>query len=128
MKKLDNRGWGLGMFIGFIVIFIIAILIVAYLVNNVEKGLSPKRGENLSYSEYEHYHKFEKVVSSAASDYALKNTRFDYINIEDLEISDEIKDKCLGYVLYNYSDNEYDAYLRCENYETEGFSYDRAKY
>lgn len=126
MNKLDNKGWGFTMFIVFLCILLSAILMVVYVVNNFETGLSPRRGDNLTYSQYETYRRYEKVVSKAASNYA-KNEMLEYINIEDLELSDTIKYECIGYVLLNDDSDAYTSYLRCGNYESSGFSYDNIR-
>lgn len=126
MKKLDNKGWGFTMFIVFLCILLLAILMVVYVVNNFETGLSSKRGDNLTYSQYETYRRYEKVVSKEASNYA-KNTVLEYINIQDLELSDIIKSECIGYAILNDDSDTYTSYLRCGNYETSGFSYDNVR-
>lgn len=42
-KMADNGGWSLTMFLVFLFILLLAILMIAFMVNNVETGLSSKR-------------------------------------------------------------------------------------
>ena len=41
-KMADNGGWSLTMFLVFLFILLLAILMIAFMVNNVETGLSSK--------------------------------------------------------------------------------------
>ena len=40
----------------------------------------------------------------------------DYLSLKDLTVDDDI---CEGYVMMD--ENDYDAYITCEHYETEGY-------
>ena len=61
MRKIDNSGWGLIMFILFMAIFFVSIITVIYMINNFNEGLSPRRSEGVSYSQYETYKRYEKI-------------------------------------------------------------------
>ncbi len=123
MMKLDNKGWGFAMFIAFIFVFLLAILMIAYMVNHFETGLSSERDDNITYTQHEIYRKYEKLVKKAAES-AFSNHTEEYININDLDISNAIKSECVGYVLLDSSSLEYTAYLKCGNYQTANFSPD----
>ena len=45
MKKLNNNGWGLGAFIGFLLLFCIAIIIVVIQADNIEIGSQNDKNE-----------------------------------------------------------------------------------
>lgn len=122
MKKLDNKGWGFFMFLAFIIVFMLALLMIVYMVNEFEGGLSSKRGKDVTYSQYERYKNYEKKVKKAAESYAKINGYFDIINIGDLEIGNSIKSECHGYAQLDSTGKSYIPYLKCGNYESEGFS------
>lgn len=122
MKKLDNHGWGFIMFLSFLFIFMIALLMVVYVVNELELGFSSDRPKDVTYSQYENYKSYEKKIKSAALVYAKTNGYVDYINIGVLKIDNKIKSACDGYALLDSSGNSYTAYIKCGNYESSGYS------
>lgn len=119
MKKLDNGGWGFIMFIIFIFLFLLAILTVAYTVNDFERGLSDSKSDSL-VSKYETYRKYENIIERTANKYSQEFP--ECININDLNINTAIKNECTGYASINIDKESYSAYLKCGNYETVGFS------
>lgn len=120
-KMADNGGWSLTMFLVFLFILLLAILMIAFMVNNVETGLSSKRPKGVSYSEYETYKKYEQLVAEASLEYASLNGNKSRIDINDLEITKQVKEACSGFSLYNSSSSNYNSYLKCGNYKTEGY-------
>lgn len=120
-KMADNTGWSLTMFLVFLFILLLAILMIAFMVNNVETGLSSKRPKGVSYSEYETYKKYEQLVAEASLEYASLNGNKSRIDINDLEITKQVKESCSGFSVYNSSSSNYNSYLKCGNYKTEGY-------
>lgn len=120
-KMADNGGWSLTMFLVFLFILLLAILMIAFMVNNVETGLSLKRPKGVSYSEYETYKKYEQLVAEASLEYASLNGNKSRIDINDLEITKQVKEACSGFSVYNSSSSNYNTYLKCGNYKTEGY-------
>lgn len=120
-KMADNGGWSLTMFLVFLFILLLAILMIAFMVNNVETGLSSKRPKGVSYSEYETYKKYEQLVAEASLEYASLNGNKSRIDINDLEITKQVKESCSGFSVYNSSSSNYNSYLKCGNYKTEGY-------
>lgn len=120
-KMADNTGWSLTMFLVFLFILLLAILMIAFMVNNVETGLSSKRPKGVSYSEYETYKKYEQLVAEASLEYASLNGNKSRIDINDLEITKQVKESCSGFSVYNSSSSSYNSYLKCGNYKTEGY-------
>lgn len=120
-KMADNGGWSLTMFLVFLFILLLAILMIAFMVNNVETGLSSKRPKGVSYSEYETYKKYEQLVAEASLEYASLNGNKSRIDINDLEITKQVKEACSGFSVYNNTSSNYNSYLKCGNYKTEGY-------
>lgn len=120
-KMTDNGGWSLTMFLAFLFILLLAILMIAFMVNNVETGLSSKRPNGVSYSEYETYKKYERLVEEASLEYASLNGNKNRIDINDLEISNQVKEICSGFSVYNNLSSSYNSYLKCGGYKTDGY-------
>ena len=120
-KMADNGGWSLTMFLVFLFILLLAILMIAFMVNNVETGLSSKRPKGVAYTEYETYQKYEQLVAEASLEYASLNGNKSRIDINDLEITKQVKEACSGFSVYNSSSSNYNTYLKCGNYKTEGY-------
>ena len=126
--KLNNRGWGLQAMMVCILILMIALVIVAVIVEkNFKNLINPINNE--SYASLE-----EKVVDAAKIFH--KNN---YQNLDDDEVIsikalkrndllDDIKDikdnkSCSGYVVIRKDDKlNYKAYIKCSNYTTKGYS------
>lgn len=121
MNKLDNRGWGFVMFIFFLGILAIALLMVVSMVNDFGAGFSSRRGKDVTYGQYQRYKRYEREVVSAAYSYSATHGNIDSINISLLNIDNDIKSECVGYVQYESVSNGYVAYLRCGNYRSEGY-------
>lgn len=137
--KLNNRGWGLQAMLLCVLVLMIALVIVAVLVNQLGKTLgiqtkpnNPTQTETkVTYTDLENraiegakkYHdKYysdmldrEKITVTLKT---LKNQKMldDVLDIKDKEI-------CTGYVLFTLQDKEvtYQAYLKCSNYTTKGY-------
>lgn len=148
MIKLNNRGWGLRVFILGLGIFAIALLIVVMLVHNKVQFLEPKHKWNEDlYNEYnktpekenESYSTLENKVVAAARKYANDKYNVDFednttitVTVKKLQkekLLDSVKDlkntnkKCSGYVtFYKKSNNFYfSPYINCKNYKTKGY-------
>lgn len=128
MRKLDNKGFGIGTFVVFIAIFFIAILMIAYLVNYYGIGVEEMNsgGSNTNVARYQ---KFEAEVRNAAISYMDAN----YSNVavgdvlivdmDRLNVDDEILKDCTGYVkIENNGYFTYHPYLKCGSYQTSGYS------
>lgn len=107
------------MFILFMAIFFVSIITVIYMINNFNEGLSPRRSEGVSYSQYETYKRYEKIIKKNVDNSSYAEDKIKVINIDNLDISNAIKTQCQGYALYDFS--SYNIYLKCGNYKTSGF-------
>lgn len=140
MFKLNNKGWGLGIMILFICVFFLAILIISAL--SAKYGLMSKTNPNANNSEpkqatinNQKYFQYEQAIGQISTEYVDKNyssiTKDDviYININKLNIQEEIKKECTGYVKVgiNNNINYYNPYIKCDNYQTEGYDERYAK-
>ena len=130
MYKLNNRGWGLGVFLVYMFVFILAIFIITVLIN--KNGLG-SNSENIMTTEEERtleYEKYEQIVRDSAIDYREEN--YPYISDEEefkinitlLDIPNEITRKCEGYVIIekNSEGYNYSPYLKCGSYNTPGYN------
>lgn len=119
MRKLDNQGWGFVMFLGFLAIFLFAILMIVYMVNDLSDNFNSNSHGNVVSDEIKMYKKYENIVKKAAMSSA--NGKYN-INIDDLNISDTIKKQCDGYALKDSSGTSYNAYIKCGSYESTGYN------
>ena len=129
MKKLDNKGWGLVVFLIFIFIFFFTILLISFLAN--KNGIGPQdTNNNYNNIDTKDYTQFETKVKISAMKYQemnypnIENGDIFYINISKLELSDEIKNSCTGYVKLGKVNGNYiyEPYLSCDNYTTSGYT------
>ena len=145
--KLNNRGWGLQAMLVGVLVLMIALVIIAILVqktfddimnpiNNNQSGFNHKVEEK---SEYKSYEEIENAIITAAKKYQSKY--YDDIldgekisvtlrNLQKEKLIGEINDikndeiVCSGYAIFINDENKviYDAYIKCdENYETIGY-------
>lgn len=129
MTKLDNKGWGLGVFLLYLSIFLAAIILVSYIANKNNLGSESTRVNN-DNQVFKRYRQYELEVESVARHYQVQNYptinegEDIYININRMNVDNEILDRCSGYV--KISNNEgtysYNPYLRCGTYRTNGYS------
>lgn len=140
--KLNKKGWGLGVFLVFIALFIICLLSVAIALrahglldenwNWIKPGQTTnKKDDKTDYSKLED----ELVIGTKKyiEEYYNNNLGLDTLNIKvkslvDKGFIDEPKDKdgsCSGYVsVYLNSSDEitFKPYLKCKKYETKGYT------
>lgn len=120
MFNLNNRGWGFVMFLGFMLMFMFAILMIVYMANEISGNFNSNKPGNVVSDDFKMYKKYENIVKKAAT--SMGNGRYN-INIDDLDISDSIKKQCDGYALFDSNTNSYVPYLKCGNYESDGYNY-----
>ena len=134
MFKLNNKGWGLGVMILFIGVFCLAILIIAVLsskyglMNNSTKNIYNSE-KKMTTTKKQKYLEYEQIIGQTCAEYVNKNykdaTETDniYININELNIKDQIKQECTGYVNVGKVNDipYYNPYIKCNNYQTEGY-------
>ena len=123
MIKLNQKGWGILPFLIFMSVFFVSILVVIYMINNFDNKVSPRQNEEISYTGYDTYKKYERIIKKSLD----KDFYSNVVNISELAISNAIKSQCLGYALYDDNKDDYDVYLKCNNYKTLGFSNDYLK-
>lgn len=146
--KLNNHGWGLGVFLGFVVIFVLCIVVVS--VNAYKLGLE-KDGPSIQFGE-------EEEKPSSTPDSSLSGTEKYQDLIKDAQLAAEayridyysqllegdsvfvpfstLKEKnylentdgCNGYVkiLHQGESYQYQTYLKCSDYESDGYVDDLA--
>ncbi len=138
--KLNEEGWGLGVFVICLSVFFVAIIVVALLTNKV--NLSARPGEdnnevepNEAISEAQKYSSYETAIKSSAQGYKnenypdIKDGDLFYVNIDSLSLGDEIKNDCDGYAkigMINGTDY-YEAYIKCSKYTTAGYDEEQLK-
>ena len=126
---MNNHGWGLQEMIILCCILVGFLLLVVVLVNQLYSGVEQmeyETNEKYGYS----YKEIEKNLENAAKKYFQKNKSSVMVTSEDLLLEDYItsskliplnkNEPCIGYV--NILENKnYEAYISCEDYETEGY-------
>lgn len=130
MKKLDNRGWGLGIFVIYVCIFFMAIVLVSYIADKNNLGADGDIQMTTDDKILLQYKEYESEVKNVALKYQKENypdmNRGDSfsVNINKLEISDRILHRCSGYVIFSNKEGIYSAnpYLKCGSYRTSGYS------
>lgn len=127
--KLNNKGWGLSVLLAFIGVFFVAIILISYLSNKYGYGPTNTSSTNPTNTLVEKYRGYETEVKEAAVKYQeehypnIDNGDQFYINISKLNIGSYIKSSCTGYVKYGKTNDlfYYDPYLKCGDYETNGY-------
>lgn len=132
--KLNNRGWGLQAMLLCVLALMIALVIVAVLVNQLGEvlGIAKKPIEsNITYVDLEnrvvegakkyhdtYYSNMQEKEKITVTLKTLKNKKM----IEDIL---DVKDNkpCTGYALFTLQNGKtsYHAYLKCSNYTTKGY-------
>lgn len=123
--KLNNRGWGLSAFIGFVLVFAVFLIIAS--INAYHVGLADKPGiifdsNNNSTINYSY---IEEKLEAAARSY--KNKEYpDYNESLIVKTSTLIEkqyvsniENCSGYVIIGETSER--AYISCGNYITSGY-------
>ena len=123
---LNNKGWGLGAFLGFSIIIIFFIIVAA--VNAYNAGLSRKPTGEIQFNNSEFsYSNLENTLLSAGKRYFTANNGTNYVSSSTLikenyinSLSDNNYNKCTGYVKKN--EDSYKSYIKCGNsYQTSGY-------
>ena len=130
MKKLDNRSWGLGIFIIYICIFFVAILLVSHIANKNNLGADSDIQMTTDDKVLQQYKEYESEVKTIAMQYQkenypdIKSGDSFSVNINKLDISDRILHRCTGYVIFSNDKGDYIStpYLKCGSYRTSGYS------
>ena len=116
--KLDNRGWGTKEMIFLSSILLLVLLFVAFSIYKLYHSV-----ENIPSQ----YAMMEKNLVNYAQDYCKSNGKKSVITVNELinsgyfDFFTDINDNpCDGYVLT--TSNEYNAYISCEYYRTNGYN------
>lgn len=135
--KLNNRGWGLQAMLLGILVLMIALIIVAVLVNQLGKTLGieskdpEEMGTVITYKDLENkaIEGAKKYQDKYYSDMQEKEkitvtvkTLKDHNMLDDIvDIND--KKECTGYVIFTLQNEtvEYYPYLRCSHHTTKGY-------
>lgn len=143
MKKLNNKGWGLGVFITFLGLFFLAILVVVVLSSSFKFGEdsnpnivvvppSENNSDNnsdITHNDGEKYANYEAEIKIAAEAYknekypSIENGDVFYVNINKLTLSKNVTNDCSGYAKIGkvHENDYYEAYIRCSLYTTPGY-------
>lgn len=134
MNKLNNNGWGLGVFIAFIGVFFVAIIMIVYVSNKYNVGIEKINVGNTSekvnttfeqkYEEYEKQIKEKSILYQESNYPNILNDEVFYTSINNLDLSEKILKECTGYVEFKKSDNiyYYSPYIDCGTYKTNNYN------
>ena len=125
----NNQGWGLREMLFFSGILLLAVIVVAILVNTLYNDLSSSLPNNASDKNASTYEQVEENLANAAKRYYRAHQEEagdlivsedlieeNYITVQKLTVNNDI---CDGYVLVE--DDVFTPYITCTNYETEGY-------
>lgn len=137
--KLNNKGWGLGVFLGFVAILLFFVVVVG--VNSYKLGVKTEKGFQFDSSvvDKNSSNNVKSDLESKVLKAAMNYKRNEYGNMTSgqtviVKISRLIdenylsgSENCSGYVEIRNrnSDISYSTYLKCPDYITDG--YDREK-
>ena len=140
--KLNNRGWGLFVFLAFVLVFVLFLLIAG--VNAYKLGLSKDNptiqfgnnnsntnednGEN-NISNREKYRNLEEKIIESATNYRKANLLDEdnvYVSFKTLIKNNYLSNSgdCSGYVKIHHtsgSDYRYTVYFKCPDYVSSGY-------
>lgn len=142
MIKLNNRGWGLQVMMIFVLILMIALVVIAVLVNQtfsdivgpVKDPIVNPGNDDVSYKDLEKkllnaVKKYQEIHYSDISslDGDMITVSLDKLKKEELigEIEDIKTSKpCSGYGTFGLKNEKlvHNAYLKCDNYKTSGYN------
>lgn len=131
--KLNNRGWGLSTFLGFLLLFIVFLFIAV--ISAYRAGLSdepgiikfPNSNSDINNGSILNYSNIEGRLESAARMYRddKYSNIIDSIVIKSSTLVNEKYinniDDCNGYVIV--TENSEKAYIKCKSYVTKGYDY-----
>lgn len=145
MLKLNNRGWGLSVMLASLTLLLGALLVVVimsnkfnYMLENTNSSGGYTSGSNTilddSISNNKNinnvdnnslYYNYEEIIKHNSTIYKENSypninegERF-YININNLDISSEIKNNCSGYVVITKDNSK--PFIKCGNYQSKGY-------
>ena len=129
MLGLNNKGWGLGVFLVFIGVFFVAIILVTYVANKNGMGSGTNYYFENNNTLLKKYKEYETIIKERAIVYQEQNYSFIddgdifYVNINKLDVSDTIKSDCDGYAKIGKENGIYiyEPYLKCGNYTSNGY-------
>jgi len=147
MKKLNQEGWGLSVFLAFIIIFFIAIILIA--IGSAKVGISGENngsiqstpsstGSNYTDTEIDQAKFYEEMIKSATSRYLLEKLKNQIGGEEMVLLSSTLSDAhyldpftvagntCSGYSVVRKTDSglEIVPYIECGGvYTTEGYRF-----
>ena len=126
---MNNHGWGLQEMIILCCILVGFLILVVVLVNQLYSGLEQMETTNNETYGYS-FEDIENNLKEASRKYYLKNKSLVMITSDDLLSENYITiskltplngtEPCIGYVKV-VDDKTFDAYISCEEYETEGY-------
>ena len=135
-RQLNNRGWGLGVFLGFIAILLFCLVVVGF--NAYKLGIKTEGGLQFDSSVIDNNssnntkNNIESRVISAAMNYKrneygnMSNGQTIIVKVSRLVEENYLSssDNCSGYVeIRNINgDISYNAYLKCPDYVTDGYN------
>lgn len=137
--KLNNRGWGLQAMLLCVLVLMIALVIVAILVNQLGKvlGIETNTKEPIPTETKLTYTDLENRAVEGAKKYQDKyysdilDGEKITVTLKTLRNQDMIEDildiksqeKCTGYVIFTLQNEktDYYPYLKCDNYTTKGY-------
>ena len=139
--KNKSRGFGTEEMILGICLFIIGLLIVAFMMPTSEiykRNIPEEKNTSKKYEiNYNYYYKLEEKMNEATRKYISDNNINLIIGELEFSLSDlsregyikELKDnntknKCDGYSVVVFNDNNYEtinSYIKCDEYTTEGY-------
>ena len=105
---------------------VIIVCIISFLTSSFKKNVEIAE-ETLDESKKNAYLTYEQKLEGLAKEYVLEDqminemmyTGISYIQINKLEQNNS--NGCDGYVIYNYDINTYKAYIKCPDYQTDGY-------
>lgn len=147
MKKLNQEGWGLSVFLAFIIVFFIAIILIA--IGSAKVGISSgessssqptstPNGSTYTQSEIEQAKSYEEMIKSATAKYLLEKLQNQIDGQEMIILSSTLSDAhyldpftvagnpCSGYSAVRKTDSglEIVPYIECGGvYTTEAFRF-----
>jgi len=113
-------------------IIVIILCIIQIFMTNFNKTVD-KVDKEMDSAKKNTYLTYEQKLENLAKEYVIEDqmingmmyTGKSYIQINKLD--NENTNGCDGYVMYDYDINEYQAYIKCPDYQTEGYDVNHDK-
>lgn len=137
--KLDNKGWGMALFIFFIALFVVALAVSVILLKDNFEGYWPETENSNTKPSLGSYTKIEDSMVVSAKKYVADNhqslvvgdkfriTLYQMQQKKLIGIIYDVKNsnlECDGYVQFSKTETteKYEPYLKCgSNYKTDGY-------